>query len=161
MLHKMENQSLRIFLDSCAAKGFVITNILKDEESHRYDAYTMMIEGKKIVFRQAHATPKKIGFFVTLWKRVSRDIAPYDVSDAVDFVVIAAHNDEQRGYFIFPRSILLQKNIISEDGIGGKRGIRVYAPWNTDVHLMAQKSRLWQIDYFHEVAVGGELLWSF
>ena len=52
------------------------------------------------------------------------------------------------GVFIFPKTVLHQNGILSDDKKDGKRGIRVYPPWDLTTNKQAQKTQLWQIDYF-------------
>ena len=46
---------------------------------------------------------------------------------------------------------MLEKNIFSLNGIGGKRGIRVYPPWDTPINSQAKKTQDWQLRYFLEI----------
>ena len=63
---------------------------------------------------------------MTIWKRNKDGITePFDTSDDFDFVIITARNDNNFGQFIFPKSILADKGIITRKGKEGKRGIRV------------------------------------
>jgi hypothetical protein len=91
---------------------------MKDNNSH-------------IRFAIGKITPKKVGQFVTLYKRINNGpIEPYDMEDGVEFFIIRVQKDETSGHFIFPKSILYENNIVSKNGIGGKLGIRVYPPWD-------------------------------
>ena len=49
-------------------------NLINDVESQDYGACTFEVNKKIIKFRVAKVTPKKIGQFVTFWKRSSRRI---------------------------------------------------------------------------------------
>lgn len=75
-------------------------------------------------------------------------ICPYDSSDKLDFIIITARNENNIGQFIFPTSILVEKGIISNQGKGGKRGIRVYPPWDVPTNKQAIKTQEWQTKYF-------------
>ena len=58
---------------------------------------------------------------------------------------------ENFGQFIFPKSVLVAKGIISQNEKGGKRGIRVYAPWDKPINKQAIQTKAWQVLYFVEI----------
>jgi hypothetical protein len=43
---------------------------------------------------------------------------------------------------------LFEKRIITKDQIQGKRGVRVYPPWDKVSNKQAEKTQDWQIKYF-------------
>jgi TonB-dependent SusC/RagA subfamily outer membrane receptor len=57
-------------------------------------------------------------------------------------------NDNNFGQFIFPKSVLADKGIITRKGKEGKRGIRVYPPWDKTTNKQAEKTQTWQTKYF-------------
>ena len=72
--------------------GLKITSPVECEtESIEYGACRFGLNGFNIVFRTAKITPKKLGQFVTLWKRSTpkSPIIPLDISDNIDFVIIS------------------------------------------------------------------------
>ena len=120
-----------------------------EHESLDYYAHTFVIKGKKGLFRIAKKTPTKSGWFVTIWKRCSDNIiAPYDEHDNIDFVVIGISDSENVGEFIFPKTILIKKNIFSSNGKEGKRAIRVYTPWDKTTNDQSKKTQKWQSQFF-------------
>lgn len=101
------------------------------------------------LFRIAKKTPTKTGWFVTIYKRRSdNNIAPYDIADRIDFVVIAVCDNNNIGEFIFPKSVLLKKNIFGQNGKEGKQAIRVYTPWDKITSEQAAKTQKWQSKFF-------------
>src|ERR1700722_3340127 len=121
----------------------------REQESAEYGAYAFKLNGFSIRFRVAKITPTKIGQFVTLWKRLgSGPIQPYDISDSVDFFVISVRKDNHFGQFIFPKSVLCEKSILSTREKEGKRAIRIYPPWDKPTSLQAKKTQMWQLEYF-------------
>ena len=125
------------------------SEITVNKEGQEYAACSFTLNKNNIQFRVGKITPKKIGQFVTVWKRNSSGItAPHDTSDNVDFFAISADKDNNQGHFIFPKSVLIEKNIFSKDGKDGKRGIRIYPPWEKAVNKQAQKTQEWQLNYF-------------
>lgn len=128
--------------------SFKISEPIIESESSEYGACSFVLNDLNILFRSAKITPTKTGQFVTLWKRINQGtIQPFDSSDVIDFFFISVRKDNQFGLFIFPKNILISKEIIS-DKKEGKRGIRVYPPWDTTSSKQAQKTQKWQLDYF-------------
>ncbi len=136
------------------ACGLHCTNIIAETESAEYTAYTLTLNGKAIRYRTAKITPTKVGQFVTLWKRSNNDgpIEPFHVNDTLDFAIISVRKDNHSGIFIFPKTVLLAKGVLSDDHKEGKRAIRVYPPWDNAINKQAQKTQQWQQDYFIKIA---------
>ncbi len=119
-------------------------------ESTDYGACCFALNNKKILFRIAKTTPTKIGQFVTLWKRPNPkgEIAPFDLSDQIEFVVIHVSDGVNHGQFIFDQKILISKGVMSKNHQGGKRAIRVYPAWTSPTAKDAIKTQSWQLQYF-------------
>lgn len=138
--------------------GLNIHNLTQDAEGREYAAATFTINETRIIFRRGKVTPKKVGFFVTLWKReAGESIEPYSTNDPFDCVVISVRSGERLGQFIFPMSVLSDKEIISSDAGEGKLALRVYASWDTPENEMAQTTQAWQSRYFFETVPGQNL----
>lgn len=132
--------------------GLKISNMVQGESS-AYGACDFQLEDKNVQFRISKITPKKVGQFVAIWKRNAEGITcPFDVSDDLDFFIIASQEQENCGLFIFPKAILQQKGIVSKNKVGGKNGIRVYPSWDIPINKQAIKTKNWQIDYFIDLA---------
>ena len=132
---------------------FACSALRREAESADYGAYEFELNERRIKFRVAKITPTKIGQFVTLWKRIEKGpIQPFDLSDPVDYFVVSTRNAENFGQFVFPTSVLREHDIVSKNGEGGKRAIRVYPPWDQTVSPQAQKSQRWQLDYFLDLS---------
>ena len=130
----------------------------KEPESSEYAAYNFELHGLSVKFRAAKITPKKIGAFVTIWKRVNKGpIQPYDSSDSIDLFVVSIRKDHYFGQFVFPKSALLKYGILSKNGSGGKRAIRVYPPWDKPISAQAKKTQNWQQRYFLEIREDQEI----
>ncbi|SDG66963.1 MepB family protein [Janthinobacterium sp. YR213] len=129
-----------------------------EAESADYGACRAELHGKRLVLRVAKTTPTKTGQFVTVWKRPhpDADIAPLDEVDPVDVVIIAVADDDgaRHGFFIFPRSVLLERGVMSRASQGGKRALRVYPPWCVPESIQAQRTQRWQAAWF--VAAGDQ-----
>ncbi len=126
-----------------------IKNLQEERESQEYGACRFEINGKKVISRNAKITPKKVGQFVTVWKRSPEGITqPLQESDNFDLLVINVRYESQLGQFVFPKSILLEKGIITSDKKEGKRGFRVYPPWDQPISKQAITSQKWQVRHF-------------
>src|ERR1700722_16198390 len=79
-----------------------------ETESIEYGACRFGLNGFNIAFRTAKITPKKLGQFVTLWKRSTpkSPIIPLDINDNIDFVIISVVDNLYHGQFIFSQKIL-------------------------------------------------------
>lgn len=127
---------------------------LPETHNAEYGAYLFNLNALSIRFRVAKITPTKIGQFVTLWERIGDGpIQPYDVSDLSDFFVISTRKGSHFGQFVFPKFVLCDQDIVSDEGKGGKRAIRVYPPWDNPTSRQAQKTQKWQLEYFLEIPV--------
>ncbi len=150
---KISKNELKIIKELVFEKcGFDLTNIHQNKESIEYGAASFQLNGKSIQFRVSKITPAKIGQFVTIWKR-NKDgkTEPFDISDKLDFLIITSKSDDNLGLFIFPKSVLAENGIISSIGKSGKRGIRVYPPWDIPTNKQAKKSQSWQTNYFFSI----------
>jgi hypothetical protein len=130
---------------------FEISHPIPELESSEYGACTFNLNNLNIRYRTAKITPTKTGQFVTLWKRINKGpIQPFDSTDPIDLFIISTRKDNHFGLFIFPKSVLITKEIVS-DKKEGKRAIRVYPPWDVTSSKQAQKTQKWQLDYFLEI----------
>lgn len=125
------------------------SNLNWNAESMEYGACSFELDGKKIEHRTSKITPTKTGQFVTIWKRNKDGITePLNINDPIDFVFITARSGDNFGQFIFPKKVLADRGIITQNGKSGKRGIRVYPPWDIPTSKQAEKTQNWQLDYF-------------
>ena len=136
----------RLVFKTC---GLDLTNVETELESKEYFAHNFTLGGRKVKFRKAKITPTKIGQFVTLWKRNEKGITePFDISDEIDFYIIAVRKDTDFGLFIFQKAALHGNRILSDKKKDGKRGFRVYQTWDLAMSKQALKTQHWQTKYF-------------
>lgn len=122
-----------------------------EKESSDYNAAHFKLGEKHIVFRSAKITPKKNGLFVTLWKRNKSGITiPFHENDRFDIVIIEVRKVNRIGYFVFEKDVLIEKGIISSKKKVGKRGFRIYPPWEIPSSRQATVSQNWQVEHFFE-----------
>ncbi|MFD7527511.1 MepB family protein [Streptomyces sp. NPDC059849] len=149
--------------------GLVCSRPVPEAESAEYGAHEFTVDGSAVRFRVARTTPTKVGQFVTVWKRSADGgpIRPFDSGDPVDLFVISTRDTGGAGgaagavagaggfgQFVFPRAVLRERDIVSTDGVGGKRGFRVYPPWVTTTNRQAGRTQEWQVEYFLPVPDG-------
>jgi len=132
----------------------------REKEGEKYQACRFEINGRHVVFRVAKTTPKKVGQFVTAWKRPDAEIVPLHAGDGVDFFVISCTDrdsgpESRQGQFILDCDTLLQKRIMSSDTHGGKLSFRVYPPWCNPTNSTAKNTQTWQQEYFIEFRKDG------
>lgn len=125
------------------------SEIKQDLSCKDYFGCDFMLNSLKIKFRVAKITPKKTGQFVTLWKRNKENITePYTINDSFDFTIIYVENDLNKGFFIFSKEKLQEKDLISSETSSGKRGFRIYPEWDFVESKQAMKTKDWQVKYF-------------
>lgn len=133
--------------------NFSLKNIESETESQEYAAHTFQLKEYKVLFRKAKITPTKTGQFVTLWKRNEKGITePFHLTDEFDFYLIATRTPGKFGVFIFPKNVLHEHRILSDETRDGKRGIRVYPIWDETTNKQAQKTQIWQTEYFLDLS---------
>ena len=131
----------------------IITDLEPEAGSQEYGAHRFKLNDKKIIFRVAKITPTKTGQFVSIWKRNEQGItAPFNHKDEVDFLLIVTKKTAQLGLFVFPKKVLLEHRIISNETLGGKRGMRIYPTWDSTVNPASQKTQAWQTRYFLDLS---------
>jgi hypothetical protein len=138
--------------------SLIIENIQKEPEGQNYTATKFKLKNiktkqtKNIIFRTGKSTPNKQGFFVTCWKRNTNKITiPFDTSDNFDKFIIYVKNSEIEGIFTFPKQILVENKIITDNKnkiSKGKNGFRLYTPELTNLNFQATKTQSWQKKYY-------------
>ncbi|WP_243402035.1 MepB family protein [Leptospira haakeii] len=127
-----------------------IKNFQIEKESSDYNAAFFELNKKQAIFRLAKITPKKIGLFVTLWKRDKKGVTiPFDKNDDIDLIIIEVRKSNRIGHFVFSKSLLIENGIITSKK-EGKRGFRIYPPWEAPSSKQAIVSQNWQSRYFFE-----------
>ena len=146
--------------------GMELTENPKREfENDEYEGFTFKIDDRNITFRTGKITPERPGNFVAIYDRIDGTIVPVDTSyRKIDFLVVdvSDQTSENRGQFVFPRSILLSKGILSqglsiEERLGRKKGklaFRVFPPWATPKPT-ALKTQEWQNKFFFSIPKHG------
>lgn len=135
-----------------------IATIEPDLECEEYFGYNFQLNTAKVKFRKAKITPKKIGQFVTLWRRNANGITePFNVKDDFDFYIIYVEKEDERGLFLFSKSALTENKILTNATKEGKRGFRVYPNWDIPENKQAEKTKAWQMEFFVDLDDDSEL----
>ena len=134
-----------------------ISNFNNESEGKQYDACQFELNRFKIICRSSKITPKKVGQFVTFWKRNKDGITePHCETDPFDFYIINVKADNKLGQFVFPKAELIKNGIISTNTNDGKRGFRIYPKWDKARNKQAIKTQNWQLEYFYEIVSNHE-----
>ncbi|MGB1296570.1 MAG: MepB family protein [Flavobacteriales bacterium] len=135
--------------DPCEMK---MTEFENETESQDYFASRFALNGLQLLSRNSKLTPKKIGQFVTFWKRNKNNpIEPFHENDSFDFLIVNTKMENRYGQFVFPKAILIRKGILSTERKEGKRGFRVYPSWDIVSSKLAERTQKWQLNYFYEI----------
>lgn len=135
--------------DKCSLK---VSDFKIETESKEYNACRYQLNGQYVLSRNAKITPKKKGQFVTFWKREgSGPIEPFNENDPIDFYTVNVLTESEFGQFVFPRSVLIKKGIISTTKKEGKRAFRVYPIWDAVTSKQAAQTQKWQLNYFYRI----------
>lgn len=131
---------------------FDLQEIHFETESQEYEACEFVLNRRKIKFRSAKTTPKKKGQFVTIWKRhkQTKETMPWDKKDDIHFLMLFTHTENRKGFFLFPAAVLEKHGLLTTDVKTGKRGFRIYSPWDEVTSTQAQKTKAWQLPFFRE-----------
>jgi hypothetical protein len=149
--HKDLLTSKELIFDACE---LAFSNLKIESESTEYGACTFHLIDLSITFRVSKITPTKIGQFVTHWKRNLEGVTePFHISNAIDFTIICTRRKADFGTFVFPKTILQEKGILSDESKEGKRGFRVYPPWDIAINKQAKQTQEWQLKYFLETPI--------
>ena len=97
--------------DKCVLE---VSDLIPETESKKYAACKFKLDGRLIVSRSSKITPKKVGQFVTFWKRNKTGVIEHFYeNDPIDFYIVNTRTESKFGQFVFPKSVLIQKGIIS------------------------------------------------
>ncbi len=133
----------------------LLQNLKKEDESADYGASEFTLDDYSIKFRVGKITSKKVGQFITFWKRIGRGpILPYDFNDSFDFLIVSVRTNYHFGHFVFPKAVLFERGIISGNRKEGKRAMRVYPSWDKTDNSQAKKTQVWQLHYFIDFSKG-------
>lgn len=132
----------------------IITLIEEEKQNSEYAAGKFELHSESAIrtvrFRAAKPTPKKVGQFVTFWEKDHQGThRPFQYENSLDLLAITTFKDNNTfGQFVFPKDILLKRNILQSPSTKGKMGIRVYPSWDKPTNNTGIKTQNWQLEYF-------------
>ena len=78
---------------------------------------------------------------------------PFLFEEAPELLVVTTFkNNNEFGQFVFPKDILVKKNILRTTSTTGKMAIRVYPSWDTPTSKQALNTQKWQAPYFVDMS---------
>jgi hypothetical protein len=135
--------------------GFACGDPSLGDDNAQYGSVSFLLAGRAVTSRVAKLTPTKNGLFVAVWKRGADGAThPLDGADGHDVVAISVREGDRFGQFVFSREVLLEHDVMSPDGRGGKRGFRVYPPWVATESRQASATQAWQTRSFLQIDNG-------
>lgn len=121
--------------------------------NHEYEAFNFNINNNSFKSRLAKKTPKKAGYFVTLWlKNELEKNRPYNYDEMKDKLIINVLDGDNKGQFIFPKELLADKGVLRIGKEKGKMAFRIYPSWETNLNKAAIKTQKWQAPYFLDLS---------
>lgn len=133
--------------------NLTIQKLTLEPQNAAYEGACFQLKGQRYRSRLAKLTPKKAGYFVVFWEKdANADNQPYDFATSPDQLIISVIDGHRKGQFIFPKSVLLAKGILSGPHGAGKMASRVYPSWVKDLNPSVQGTKRWQAPYFIDLS---------
>lgn len=132
------------------ANNLLATSLEEESQNAKYGGGKFTLSSKTVRFRVAKTTPTKSGQFVAFWEKDKNNKnRAFHYNQAPELLVINCIGDNREfGQFIFPKEILLKRNILRNDTSKGKMGIRLYPAWSLPESEEALKTQAWQSEYY-------------
>lgn len=89
-----------------------IDNYLEEPQNSDYESFIFNVNDISFRNRLAKKTPTKNGYFIVFWERDNNKNQAFDFTKSPDFLVINVLDTEHKGFFIFPKGVLLKQNIL-------------------------------------------------
>ena len=124
---------------------------VKEDQNKEYEGASFLAKGVTYRSRLAKQTPKKKGAFVAFWEKTQAgNNQAFLAEESPEYLLVAVQEQERRGVFCFPQSVLIEKKIYRTTNQKGKMAMRVYPSWATELNSTALKTQQWQTSYFYE-----------
>jgi hypothetical protein len=136
--------------------GLDLTGETAEPDNAEYGALLAHLRGVPVRFRVAKVTPRKVGLFVTTWRRAADGgTEPFPADEPVAGLVVVTREDGRFGAFLFPRAVLADRGVLAGPG-AGKRGFRVYPSWSVTTNRTARVAQAWQTEHFVDLTEGSD-----
>ena len=130
-----------------------VIHYLEEPQNSEYESFLFSINQHTFRNRLAKKTPTKKGYFVVFWEKNNHNKnQAFDFKNSPDFLIVNVIDKEHKGLFLFPKSVLLNQNILRSPQTQGKMAIRVYPSWEKDLNKTAERTQRWQSDYFIDLS---------
>ena len=127
------------------------------------DLHNILLDGRPVLLRNAVRRKQRgrvekphTSCLTNVARIIDGRDRPFDASDGIDFLLSAVRlrNDtgsELQGCFVFPRNVLLEKNIVSTGAFLGVQTLSVFPPDTTLTSRSRRRTLLaqeWQLPYY-------------
>jgi len=127
----------------------ILDTVEREPWNHEYEALEFKLFEYRFKSRLAKKTPKKKGYFVTLWEKdANHQNIPLHFDKMSDYLMIYINDQARKGIFIFDKETLFNHGILTDNHHKGKMAFRVYPDWEVDLNVTAIKTQQWQQMYF-------------
>src|SRR5699024_12158172 len=111
----MESYVSKDILDMVSTEfNFSINQFELEVWNHEYEAFNFNINNNSFKSRLAKKTPKKAGYFVTLWlKNELEKNRPYNYDEMKDKFIINVLDGDKIGKIIFPKELYDDYGVLS------------------------------------------------
>ncbi|MDJ0319907.1 MepB family protein [Pseudarthrobacter sp. PS3-L1] len=138
----MNFHAFKRFIDLAPAPVDAQHVIHVEEQNSDYESGVARIGTEEWRIRTARITPTKPGAFVTVWKRgEDGSTRPFTADESMSGLLVFVEEHERFGVFQFPTADLILLGYVSSDLHPGKRGLRVYPAWCTDLNSQASRTQ--------------------
>lgn len=123
-------------------------------ESFNTDYEALRLSSAENTFRSrlAKKTPKKDGYFLTLWtKNAEGTNIPFGAEEFCDYLLVFIVDGDHQGYFSFSREELARRGVLTAEGQKGKMAFRVYPDWCLELNPSAKREQKWQKLHWHSL----------
>jgi hypothetical protein len=136
-----------------------LKSIQEENQNSDYGAGTFQLNSRSVRFRVAKITPNKVGQFVAFWEKDENNKnQPFSYEKAPELLVInTSMSNNQFGQFIFPKEVLVKRNILKTSTTKGKMAIRIYPSWDNPTSKQAITTQKWQLPYFVDMSTSNNL----
>lgn len=131
-----------------------LDNYHEEPQNSEYESFVFSTSQYTFRNRLAKKTPTKKGYFVVFWeKNMHNQNQAFDFKESPDFLIVHVLDNEHKGLFLFPKDLLLKKNILRTLQKKGKMATRVYPLWEKFLNETAEQTQKWQLEYFIDLSI--------
>lgn len=130
-----------------------IEQLTLEAQNIEYEGMSFYLNNVQFRSRLAKLTSKKTGYFVVFWEKDAENKnQPYYFENSPEKLIVSIIDNNFRGQFVFPKTVLLKQGVLKGVNSKGKMGIRVYPSWTGNLNNSAKKTQQWQSAYFIDLS---------